>query len=144
MAEWWADNWRSVVDVVVAAATVAAAMLALDANRRAAKSAEALVRERRIDFQLDVLMQIDELLTHSSSTYGRDARLKSLARLIPDDLLPATTVITGHSQNADGVALRDQALKRTENLHGTSVIDRCKKEMRDEVAIAVRRLLDER
>jgi hypothetical protein len=64
MVGWLGKHWHDGLDVVSAGATAVAAALAWWAirkgNQQAKASADALVRERRIDFELDHLTDLDE------------------------------------------------------------------------------------
>jgi hypothetical protein len=81
------------LDVVGAVATSAAAFLAWLAIRRSGKEAQAsrdaLVRERRIDFQLGILKEVAEVSQH----WPKEARYTTLASLLPESLIPLTRAV---------------------------------------------------
>jgi hypothetical protein len=67
VACWWSEHWHDVLDVVAVMATVAAAFLAWWAirrgNKQAKDAADAHVRERRINFELEQLDRIDAAIS---------------------------------------------------------------------------------
>lgn len=69
--EWLTEHWQEGLDVVGVVATVVAAVLAwlaiLRGNRQARAAAAALVRERRINFELEHLDRMGEALEKGPS-----------------------------------------------------------------------------
>ena len=69
MVDWLTEYWHDVLDVASVLGTVAAAGLAWlairNGNKQAKASADALVQERRIDFELDHLTELDEAFLKS-------------------------------------------------------------------------------
>jgi hypothetical protein len=107
MPGWLSDNWRNAVDVVGVVATVAAAWLAWwairNGNRQAKRSADALVRERRLDFELDRLIELDDAVGAPSNLGA--VRVRRCLRLLPTDELPHVRALFNVDSPAGAVAV---------------------------------------
>lgn len=87
-----------------AIATSAAALLAagtvVQSSRSSNENQKALIRERRIDFELDVLADLAELNTGSSNMAMRDARMKARAAMLAPEVIPVTRGLPRRPQAA--------------------------------------------
>jgi hypothetical protein len=74
--------------------TVAAALFAawsiFQASRQAKRSAEALRKERRLDFELDALRDLADVLVNDWSTFGTHQHGATLLRMLPAEGLQVT------------------------------------------------------
>lgn len=92
MASWLGEHWREVLDVATALATIVAAVLAWRAivatKGQAKKAADALVRERRLDFELDALDRIGDAYGKGDNVaFVRETIRRGLS-VLPKDELP--------------------------------------------------------
>src|SRR5262249_10576009 len=87
MPDWFWDHWRTVLDITTALATVLAAGLAwraiVQTKNESREAAQALICERRIDFELDLL---DRLSVAYATGWDADATSASARTAL--DLLP--------------------------------------------------------
>jgi hypothetical protein len=92
VSEWIAANWRDALAVIGVAATVAAAVLAwlaiVRGNKQASEAAAALVRERRLDFELDQLDRMGEALEKGYNVAFTLETITRGLRLLPGNDLP--------------------------------------------------------
>lgn len=90
--EWLTEHWQEGLDVVGVVATVVAAVLAwlaiLRGNRQARAAAAALVRERRINFELEHLDRMGEALEKGPSVAFTVETIQRGLRMLPGDELP--------------------------------------------------------
>ena len=85
----WVLFGTQIASTVAAAAAVWFAVVTnKNANEQAKRSHDALVRERRIDFELDVLKDLAEYNLLDDSVFGARARFVLLASTLPADLVP--------------------------------------------------------
>src|SRR5450631_1660221 len=140
MFDWLGKYWHDVLDVASTAATVAAAGLAWWAirwgTRQARASADALVRERRIDFELGHLDKMGEAVERLGNPGGSETFTRALT-LLPADEFPRLRARVGMSSTPKAVA----AFVETQKLRQErAVID----VYRDEINQAIKRRLAER
>jgi hypothetical protein len=143
MFDWLGKYWRDVLDVASTAATVAAAGLAWWAirrgNRQARASADALVRERRIDFELGHLDKMGEAVERLGNPGGSETFTRALT-LLPADEFPRLRARVGMSSTPKAVA----AFVETQKLGQEQAVDVYHQGMRDEINQAIKRRLAER
>lgn len=151
MFDWWGRHWRDVVDVASAVGTVIAAVLALVAirngNKQAKASADALVRERRVDFDLDQLDKMGEGLAKGLNVAFIPSQVSRGLSLLPADEFPMLRQWFGMSSTPAALAALTEA-----NQSGGSALDAVlsttgnsfNRGMRDEVDQAIKRRLAER
>jgi hypothetical protein len=126
-------TWLSVI--ATAAAAILAALTIWQAKRQAQKSAAALVRERRIDFKLDGLMRLAELLGGRLSAGDRDPLIATQARMLPAELIPLTRAAVDLPSTEAAKAWARKAKDRV--AAGNSLIDLIKEELAAEIVRAV-------
>ncbi len=126
-----------ILDSVATVSGVAAVIFAAYASWQAKGAREALVRERRIDWKLDILTQLSAA-NWSGKGKARDHTIHPLAVLLDEDLIPITRASVGLSTTPAALA-EIAALPTDEALlpHLRPRIDR-------EIVAAVRALLAER
>jgi len=143
MFDWLGKYWHDVLDVASTAATVAAAGLAWCAirrgNRQAQASADALVRERRIDFELGHLDKMGEAVGLGNPG-GSETITRSLT-LLPADEFPRLRARVGMSSTREADAAFTERQKQGQE---QAVIDDYQQTMRDEINQAIERRLAER
>jgi len=131
-----APDWLTWLSVIAtAAAAILAAWTIRQAKRQAEKSAAALVRERRVDFNLNGLMRIAELLGGRLSPADRDPLITTQARMLPADLIPLTRAAVDLSSTEAATAWARDAKERV--AAGNSLVDPVKAELSAEIARAV-------
>jgi hypothetical protein len=85
-------TWHDGLDIAATLATVGAALLAWltirDSRKQARVSADDLVRERRIDFELTVLKELAELNSWVTNQNNRDTQIRVHLSLLPAKELP--------------------------------------------------------
>jgi hypothetical protein len=145
-----------VLDILSTGGTLIAAWLAYVTIRQSAKASDenqrALVRERRIDFELGVLADITEQLdiirrsshhTFTKAPETGNTRLGTLVELLGNEELPLVRVLAALPARViaeeDYKRIRDAASARGENPN-IAVLDECRKQ----VGSAIRARLDER
>lgn len=136
-------RWAELLGIV---ATAGAAFLALvtiiQAKRQAQRSADALIRERRIDFELGVLVDVLELVESSSSSMaGRDARVRAFARTLGMDAVPLLRAATHLDTTEAGKALSRQLLASKAH---TTDLDHMREPVIDELVSAIEQRVSER
>ncbi|MEV6986821.1 hypothetical protein AB0M95_36955 [Sphaerisporangium sp. NPDC051017] len=140
-------TWKDWVDVVAAAAGLLAVAFAIVTVRQtAAQGAEnmrALQRERRIDFELDVLSQLAEYNQKDTNTSGATARIETLARMLPKELIPLTRAAVRLPTTPEGEAQVAEAKPAAAERH-QQVRDHLRNEIADEVHKAIEIKLNER
>lgn len=92
MIEWLGDlpdGWKVLFDILASVGTLAAAVLAAVTIRQAKKQAkasqDALLLERRVEFQLDLLKELASFNLHSN-----DFEMRLRAEMLRPDLFPLT------------------------------------------------------
>ena len=117
MFDWLTSHWHDVVDVASAVGTVAAAMLAwaaiLRGNKQAKESADALVQERRIDFELNQLDKMGDALARGFNVAFVPATLKRGMTLLPADQFPMLRQVFGMSSTPAAQAALTEANRST-------------------------------
>jgi hypothetical protein len=151
MSAWFWDHWRTLLDIATAVATILAAGLAwraiVQTKRESIKAANALVRERRIDFELDLL---DRLSVAYETGWDADA-VSAPARSALDLLPPGEFEWCRGYVRADGPRAVEVARSKpaADLIHvlaslrsdgGEPILELMRAEVRDAVA----RRLDER
>ena len=144
MFDWLGKYWHDVLDVASTAATVAAAGLAWRAirwgTRQARTSADALVRERRIDFELNQLDKWGEAVEILGNPGNPETFTRGLT-LLPADEFPRLRARVGMSSTPEAVAAFAETQKPGQE---RAVIDVYHQAMRDEIDQAIKRRLAER
>ena len=152
VGDWLGAHWKDILDVVSVVATVAAAWLAWLAIRRgnaqAKQSADALVRERRIDFELD---QLDQLHTHVMSLAPFSGPTAKNLQLLPDHL-PMLRAVMGEKSTPEAEAALQEARRLWGYGPGSLYAERLPlssgkslgEAVREEVEDAIQRRLNER
>ena len=124
---WLNDNWQAVLDVVATVGTVLAAVLAWLAirqgNLQAKAAADALVRERRIDFEVERLLDIDEAVDKGANTALTTETIRRSLMSLPDDELPHTRLYVG-LPTRDADALRTKEAVDAQNAGGYLTLGR--------------------
>lgn len=127
----WVDWLLFAVQLLSLIGTGAAALLAFltirQAKAQALESQDALVRERRLDFELDVLR--DLVLAVSR---GDHLNLRGLAVLLPADDIPLIRVMVG-LQSTPEAELKLAKVKIPPGAHPTSYIGALKDDLFDEL-----------
>lgn len=152
---WLSAHWHDVLDVASVVATVLAAWLAWLAirlsGRQSEASAKALVRERRIDFELDHLTVLDDAVEKGPNVGFSDLTVQRCLRLLPQRELPRIRALYGVDAPDDALAdlqairdatapgdFRSDPYKELED--GRTYLDAMRNELHD----AIRRRLEER
>ena len=104
---------------------------------------DALLLERRIDFELDTLSELAEYNEKTSNVHGRDARMKTLAAMLPAELIPLTRAAVGLPSTAEGEEQVSKERPRAAEIHG-SVSDYMKQTLAEEILQTVASKLRER
>jgi hypothetical protein len=135
------------LDVAAAVATTAAAWLAwlaiVRAGRQAKQSQDALIRERRIDYQLGVLTDLADNLCLASGEPHVEARHTTLASLLPESLVPLCRAAVGlPAPEAARAIVSERAAPFS--LTGIGRRDACRELLAEEVTTAILNLLEER
>ncbi|MFC4533073.1 hypothetical protein [Sphaerisporangium dianthi] len=135
--------WNEWVDLVAALAGLAAVFFAIVAVRQASKQAaenmEALRLERRIDFELNVLSQLAEYNEKGSNVFGADARVRTLAGMLPEVLIPLTRSAVSLPSTPEADARTQQARPGASEAR-----ESLRNEIADEIYEAIQKRLEER
>jgi hypothetical protein len=136
----WLD-YASTIGTVIAAGFAA---YSIGQSRRQAKaSQDALLAERRIDFELGLLSDLAEHNEKGSNFSGRDKRMRTLALMLPTDTVPLTRAAFGlpTTENATERAAKERAAAREQQ---QSLPDYMKDAIAAELLAAVTAKLRER
>jgi len=142
--------WPDVRDWIAASATTFAAVFAAVAiwqgKKSAERSATALIRERRIDFELGILKELAQVLDRGDAyAGGKIAPSRTLINLLDDDIVPMY-------RHAVDLETTPDARRRVEAASGALGTARefnprltaSDEAIREEVKSAIRNLLTER
>jgi hypothetical protein len=125
-----------------AAAAAFAALAIWQADKQAKRSAEAIQRERRIDFEVGVPT---DLVEYAESMYGTHAqRWPLLASLLPVELIPLTRAAL-HLETTDQANARVEVRRAEPDGREGNMVDHLKSAIKEEeILAAVSTRLDER
>lgn len=130
---------------VSAVATVFAAWYAaraiVIARRQASETAERLRRERRIDFQLDVLRDLANHNLRGENVGWTGPEYRVLAALLPPDLVPLSRAVIGLASTPEAVATVQA--REAQGISG-SLREAFRPEIEEEIIVAIERLIRER
>ncbi|MFI6534171.1 hypothetical protein ACIBHY_17050 [Nonomuraea sp. NPDC050547] len=135
------------LEYVNAAGTAVAALLAAGAIVQSTinsnKNEKALIRERRIDFELGVLADLSQLNTQDSNVVTRDARMKARAAMLSKDLIPITRAAFNLDTTPDAYASVEATSPNRSELRQTRP-DYFKKQIETEILAAITSRLEDR
>ncbi|SRR6266568_2238631 len=138
----WVDWLLFGIQVISLLGTSAAAILAFltirEAKRQAKDATDTLVRERRLDFELDILRDLVLAVERVDA-----AAVRGLALMLPATDIPLTRAAARLPAN-DQAEARLKALGLPAAAHPTSGIDGLKIEIADELVEAIATRVEER
>jgi hypothetical protein len=131
-----------------AIATGTAALLAagalIQSSRNSNANQKALIRERRIDFELDILVDLAEANAAEQVGTIRDTRLSTRSAMLPRDLLPITRAAVNLESSPEAEKLvEDQVADKLRNAMITKS-NYLKQEICQEILEAIKTKLKER
>ncbi len=134
------------LEYVNAGGTAVAALLAAGAIVQTARNSnqnqKALLRERRVDFELDVLAKLAEL-TLISNQGLRTLQMKAQAAMLDAELIPLTRAAL-MLDSTDAAKRRVEETSEERREHRQSPVEFFKQEITAEILAAVRKRLAER
>ena len=113
---WHSHHWIDLRDWLSTIATAVAAWLAYIAitqsKRQARENAEAIVRERRVDYELGLLKELAEYdsASHTINQPDKFEQMSTRLRLLGPDRLPITRALFNLPTTDDGIRAKDAAL----------------------------------
>jgi hypothetical protein len=124
---WFGAHWKDLLEVASTVGTVMAAALAVVAirngNKQAKTSADALVRERRLDFELDQLTGMTSALAELAQNFESAVARITIAnglRLLPEEELANVRAYMGapttHAAEVLAARLNERAVLMVRNV----------------------------
>lgn len=139
-------DWLEVVSTI---ATVAAAGLAAwtirQSKKQAKESQDALIAERRIDFELGVLADLAELVEKRwlSDDGSRRLRIRTVAQMLPAETIPLTRAAAGLPTTDEAKAVADER-RKVAGFSDAHLLNDMKDELLEEIFRGVQENLEHR